>query len=52
MIGPGTCTVVASQAGSGIYDPALDVEQSVKVIEDFPLLLFLPAILGAAKQQP
>lgn len=52
MIGPGTCTVVASQSGSGIYDPALDVQQSFEVIEEFPWFLFLPAILEAAKQQP
>ncbi|MCP4275986.1 MAG: hypothetical protein GY779_06495 [Gammaproteobacteria bacterium] len=50
MISPGTCTIVASQAGNGLFDPAQDVQQSFEVIPEFPWFLVIRAILSGIKQ--
>ncbi|KPH24746.1 choice-of-anchor U domain-containing protein [Vibrio coralliilyticus] len=36
----GTCTIVASQAGDGTYDPAPDVSQSTTIAKDTQSILF------------
>ncbi|WP_253819309.1 beta strand repeat-containing protein [Vibrio coralliilyticus] len=36
----GTCTIVASQAGDGTYDPAPDISQSTTIAKDTQSILF------------
>jgi hypothetical protein len=46
LLAPGTCTIIASQAGDGVYAEALDVSRSFQVID--PTVTIAPGTLSLA----